>query len=86
MRITVTEEDIKNGKARNCSECPVALALRRHGLPHAEVDYDSIHYEGPDGFPRTIEIPDRVYNFVKSFDAGSWLHAHPFEFDLEVPE
>lgn len=29
LEITVTEEDIKNGKVMECANCPVALAFKR---------------------------------------------------------
>lgn len=30
IRVNVTQRDIEQGRARDCSLCPVALALRRH--------------------------------------------------------
>lgn len=78
MKIEVTREHIKNGAAKTCAFCPVALALQSQWRPKARVgniDYwDNEHWE-------MIELPIEVQRFVARFDQG--LDVEPFTFNVE---
>jgi len=67
IRVTVTQEDIDNGKQNNTMACPVALALRRvKGFERAAV---ANRIWMPALPPRTqYPVPIRVTSFITAFD------------------
>jgi len=79
MTISVTQEDICNGKRNSNNNCPVVLALNRQAGRGHSMDFgiykkagSKIHY---------FRTPSKVYEFVILFDAGKPVW--PFEFELE---
>jgi hypothetical protein len=83
ITVNVTEDDIRDGQAGVCRECPVALAIKR-ALPGTDVhvSYERVSLGGP----RRQEIlgtPDAVQEFIGRFDSA--LPVEPFEFDLDIP-
>lgn len=90
--VEVTQEDIDNGKRRNCSRCPIALALmRKFNLDPSEDSLDAasvgltiasifpvMHRERK---PQYFNMPDEASEFIKDFD--SKLPVKPFSFTLK---
>lgn len=81
MKIEVTMDDIARGVECDSGKCPVALALRRHGLSHVTVDDDAISW---DGLSLSIRTPSTAAEFIQSFDNHDVVS--PFTFDLEVSD
>ena len=80
VHVSVTADDIANGKPGECCGCPVYLAVRRV-LP----DVSGV---GPGrvwltGGRRPITLPDDAEDFIERYDRGH--RVEPFEFDLDVP-
>lgn len=79
VEVAVTEEDIQNGVRASYDQCPIALALRRHGYNHVEVYCDS---GIASSFPATadaffnsgqwlnFQLPLPAYMFREEFDSG----------------
>lgn len=97
IKVSVTAEDIAEGRAGNCHDCPVALAvLRAVGDTDTEVsvyDHDWVTYIQVGG--RCIPAPHRVAAFISQFDMQPRLKDMranradpkykvllPFDFDL----
>jgi len=82
MKISVTQEDIDNGKRKECDSCPVALAIMRHFKAKSVwVDVHGIYYYHNDvndcgKEPMTKEILE----FIIDFDAGR--NVKPFDIIL----
>lgn len=81
ITITVTEEDIKNGKRHNSHKCPIALAcLRTINMTWFDL-YDKLQtksFEVADVFPGKTGI------FMTLFDAGEPVEPFTFEIPDEV--
>lgn len=78
MRFSVTNDEITDGRIRDCERCPVALAIRKQ-LPHLRVSVSKV----------AIIIQGAVYNvsepirkFLLDFDNGRPVE--PFEFELPL--
>lgn len=99
MKISVTEEDIKNGKVGS-SCCPIALAVKRC-LPEARknisVSVNSCYisflkndeYNPFDSDPAIrVRMPPAAIKFVFDFNWNNKSRAmcRPFEFELEMPD
>lgn len=86
MKIHVTEEDIRAGKAGACEECPIALAMGRAGFRNVQVagfeETDTVFWILPDGTEVQADAPLSVRQFVSEFDRG--LEVSPFSFNLDV--
>ena len=89
--VNVTAEDIANGKAKDCSKCPVAIAAQRTfpELYAVEVFAHEIRAFDPPldrpnycFHPTTQEHTDEVEAFVHAFDEKQWVQ--PFSFDLTL--
>lgn len=89
--LEVTQEDIDNGKRRNCSLCPIALALmRKFNLDPSEDSLDAarVGLTMASIFPvmdrkrksQYFYLPDEASEFIKDFD--SKLPVKPFSFTL----
>jgi hypothetical protein len=84
IRVVVTAEDIAEGRRGEVAACPLALALHRRGLPHAEV-WDSRWYPTDQicGYP----LSAGARAFVEAFDAGHDVGWNaPAIFYLEGPD
>lgn len=85
MKISITAQDIKNGKACSRNSCPVALAIKK-ALPGCPVWVDSWFI---DIIRTELEFPlitayhtnDKIERFIKTFDEGG--RVKPFSFDLD---
>lgn len=69
IRFTVTQDDIKAGRAGTASACPVALALvRTTGAVWFVTEDDADAYDDPTGPVRRYQLSRRVSRFVRAFD------------------
>lgn len=79
MKIIVSAEDIKVGKAKSSQYCPLALVIRR-ALPDAgiiRVFSDYLYISGT-----RVSLPRKARNFIILFDSGQ--NVEPFDFELEL--
>jgi hypothetical protein len=80
MRISVTREDIKNGKPGRPTECMVALALKRElGVSYASVGYREAKIL-IDGQYTKLYLPKRVEKKIRFWDGFHFVF--PFSFEL----
>jgi hypothetical protein len=94
LTINVTEEDIKHGKPRICSDCPVALAILRAICTAAPSDSDfyAIKVTSHCCFMWLDPSQDRIHtllpyeaiNFIDKLDRT--MLVKPFTFDLKIPD
>lgn len=80
MTIHVIQEDINNGKRMHCSDCPVALAVKRKfNLPSyaVVVSHSTIRFDN-----NVVTIPEIVSDFISKFDNGRYVT--PFSFEIEL--
>lgn len=82
MRIKVTKEDIAIGERSSCERCPIATALNRSLLSHANVGYDSIKIGNTDGTSYVSTTPQSARSFIAKFDNGK--HVKPFSFEWSI--
>ena len=82
IKVSITKEDIENGKARRCAICPVSLACARAlGVKFVSVTNVSLYGFYPkDDF--LGNLPIRVQKFIERFDAGK--KCDPFTFTLDI--
>ena len=82
VRVSVTAEDIAQGKPYVCWGCPVAIAMTRTlGYPVAVDEWRWFMEEG--SVRRLHGLPDAVQAFVKAYDQQQPVA--PFSFTVEVP-
>lgn len=87
MRIEVTQDDIRKGKARSARACAIALAVKRAtGQAHVFVSPSVTIEHAVTGIPRTYAVSPRVRRFILRFDTmpHCWPFARPFSFDLPI--
>jgi hypothetical protein len=83
MKINVTREDIRNGKAGKPTECMVALALKRElGISYASVGYRDAKIL-VDGQYVKLYFPKSVEKKIRFWDGFHFVF--PFSFEL-LPE
>lgn len=84
MKITVTREDIRAGKRKSCTSCPIALAIRRKVWARlVRVDNFYIKLWPGNREPRLqAALPVKAMQFVRSFDAG--VPVQPFTFIVRL--
>jgi len=91
MLIRVTVKHIRQGRARDCERCPIALAALEAGLGgRVETSAKTICWwtdKVRDGNKQSASLPRSARRFVQTFD---WRRerAKPFNFKLSptVPE
>lgn len=78
-RVTVTWDDIKNGKRRNMFSCPVARSINRvtDGTIIVGDNYVTIE-------KTCHQLPLKAQKFIKKFDAG--MKVKPFSFIIKIPD
>lgn len=94
MRINVTEEDIEKGSAGSCSECPIALAVKRafhsgNGAAHqvaVENGEISVYLFHTCILTHRLhaESTPEIDNFISDFD--DYKPVQPFSFDVKFQE
>lgn len=83
MKINVTRDEIRNGKAGKPTECMMALALKRElGIAYASVGYTEAKIL-IDGQYTKLYFPKKVEKKIRFWDRFHFVL--PFSFDL-VPE
>jgi hypothetical protein len=78
--INVTQEHIDKGLRRQCSKCPVALAIKDVCKPETYVNVSSVIYVGGK-FSKAAPLD--VERFIGRFDGS--FSVEPFSFDLDIP-
>ena len=87
MKISVTQEDIDNGAWRSCSECPIALAIRRATCLGPEQVEVRTKYVGLLKYHYTTQLPATAANFILLYDCiDTWQDCRPIEFELDIPQ
>lgn len=86
--ISVTEEEINNGKEYNCSFCPIALALKKlidsKYLVSVTIGWFRIalkEYEEE----KYIVLPKEAGDFIRIFDRALYK-PNPIKFEVDIPE
>jgi hypothetical protein len=80
VKISVTREDIRNGKPGKPTECMVALALKRElGISYASVGYREAKVL-IDGQYTKLYLPGRVEKKIRFWDGFRFVF--PFSFEL----
>jgi hypothetical protein len=82
IKVTVTEDDIANGVAKDGSRCPVGLACKRADIDDPCFENPGLEYWA--GYKHlTVKLPKAAREFADAFDAGRPVQ--PFEFEIELP-
>lgn len=79
MKVSVTEQDIKEGEKGNCWHCPVALALKR--ATGREVSVRALNWGFKDG-AGFYDLPQSARLFINEFDR--WGKEEPFSFEVDI--
>lgn len=91
--VKITTEHIERGKVRDCSKCPMALAIQEMLREEFKVNisvYDvSIHRGGnPDPLDNHLEwagsLTPGITGWIRRFDKS--MDMPPAEFELHIPE
>lgn len=82
MIIRVTQEHIDRGIQRDCSECPVALALLDAGFRDPKANASTLR----NGKKFICRTPDKVYDFMSHFDSVYYGDDNPTPFEFEIPD
>lgn len=79
--VTVTVDDIRDGVAINCTQCPVALALQR-AYPEADASASPLflRFYGNREIVAFAITPDEVRKFISRVD--SFKDVEPFSFEI----
>lgn len=79
LKVRVEQEDITYAERCNCTECPVARAIRRRTGAVVYVGYRTVK-AGEDYYA----CPKVAEEWIRRFDSGHWVD--PIEFELtELP-
>jgi len=78
--VDVTEMDILEGVPMECDQCPIAIALLRHGEEVSVAVKNATLIK--DGEMYTAGLPSQVTKFICDFDDG--LPVSPFQFPLNL--
>lgn len=80
MKINVTREDIRNGKAGKPTQCMVALALKRElGISYASVGYKEARILVGGQYTK-LYLPKSVEKKIRFWDGFHFVF--PFSFEL----
>ena len=80
MKINVTREDIRNGKAGKPTQCMVALALKRElGISYASVGYREARIRIGGQYTK-LYLPRKVEKKIRFWDGFHFVF--PFSFEL----
>lgn len=80
LHVEVTEDDIKQGEAGSCLNCPIALALQRHS-PNTDIVVQGDWCVFGD---READLPPAAQAFIAAFDDGDPVESFAFDLDLMV--
>lgn len=82
MKIIVTDEDIVKGRSKNCTECPVALAIKRYTKKFVAVYKNMIYIGNTKISAQIYDTPSSVSKFLSKFDRNKPVKS--FEFELKI--
>jgi hypothetical protein len=82
MKITVTQEDIEQGRKNEPYTCAVARAFLRAGVDHFGVMGERVMVANL-GHLVSLLLPRSVRKWILDFDAGKFVV--PFTFDIGMP-
>ena len=77
MKINVTRECIRKGNPSSPDSCPIALALKSHGVPFLGVISDLIETSD---FSVDFILPLKAQRFIEDFDTE--VKVKPFSFNI----
>lgn len=81
MIIHVTQKHVNKGKSQDCTQCPIALAIREQA--HLPIQVYRESFQKGDGRDMIVtKTPRSVYKFVRAFDGYSNAPIKPFNFRL----
>ena len=81
MTISVLWEDMRQGEAKSCTVCPIALAFRRAGVGNDWLDVQEDHaFFDHGGHTYMTILPDAVGDFIQAFDEGGMNAVRPITF------
>lgn len=78
MKITITNQNITNGRRDDPNYCPVALAITETSGRVPTVNGMSVNF---DGYLRYLPSP--IQRWIEMFDAGQPVEPTAFDLDLE---
>ncbi len=85
MKITVTQEDIAQGRRCDPNHCPVGRAVSRIGVRHYCVTETAVIIKGDCPSATALLLPDMVRNWIVNFDEQKPVEPISFELGLPVP-
>lgn len=82
ITISVTQDDIDEGKPGHCNHCPIAIAARRvfPGMTVRVWDLLTTFGIVKVGYYR---MPPEACDFIRNFDRGPSWRVQPFTFEIE---
>jgi hypothetical protein len=83
MKITVTSQDIENGRRCDPDCCPVGRALMRAGLLHYGVHGNEVILLDVHHDPAILRLPEEVVEWILCYDGHRPVE--PFSFELPLP-
>lgn len=92
IQLNITQSDIDNGKQDSCTQCPIALSLKRRVKPEYRVLVSTDHIEiVPADVPyfynddiSEYPISQHIKEFINRFDHG--VEERPHQFKVSLPE
>lgn len=84
IRISVTANDIKNGRYNSCRLCPIALSLSRRIKSECQILIGRTKCAGwlTETKEFIIKLPPKAIEFIDRFD--SWRKVNPMTFEINV--
>ena len=83
MTITVTREDIENGRRCDPDCCPIGRALVRSGIEHLGVVGAGVMVMDERHYTTVVPLPGPVKDWILAFDGKRPVE--PISFELMVP-
>ncbi len=83
MKITVTKQDIENGRRCDPDCCPVGRALSRAGVLHLGVVGAAVMVADGPGHAVSLPLPGAVESWILDFDGSRPVE--PMSFELALP-
>ncbi len=83
MRITVTQEDIENGRRCDPDCCPIGRALSRAGVVHYGVVGEAVMVLDEQQHATDLPLPGEIREWILDFDGRRPVE--PISFELPIP-
>jgi hypothetical protein len=83
MTISITREDIENGRRCDPDCCPVGRALIRCGVDHLGVVGSGVMIMDERHFTEVVPLPEIVIDWILAFDGKRPVE--PISFELRMP-